>query len=150
MTQQAPNILVVMTDQMSAPLLPLHDAASPIKMPHLSRLASEGVLFDSAYCNSPLDGRSLLPHLRGSGGHDEVIGEYMAEGSNDPLVMIRRGRYKFVYSRKDPALLFDLSSDPGERNNLSQSAEHGALLADFLQEVSERWDLERRARFPRP
>ncbi|HBX56507.1 MAG TPA: choline-sulfatase, partial [Pseudomonas sp.] len=29
----------------------------------------------------PLDGRSLLAHLHGSGGHDEVLGEYMAEGT---------------------------------------------------------------------
>ena len=43
-----PNILFIMTDQMAAPLLPLHDTASPIQMPHLSRLAREGVVFDSA------------------------------------------------------------------------------------------------------
>jgi choline-sulfatase len=51
----------------------------------------------------PLDGRSLLGHLQGQGGHDEVIGEYMAEGTVGPLMMIRRGAYKFVYSEDDPA-----------------------------------------------
>ena len=40
---------------------------------------------------TPIDGRSLLPHLAGSGGHDEVIGEYSAEGAIAPIVMIRRG-----------------------------------------------------------
>ena len=29
-----------------------------------------------------LDGRSLVPHLQGQGGHDEVFGEYMAEGTS--------------------------------------------------------------------
>ncbi|WP_162874368.1 sulfatase/phosphatase domain-containing protein, partial [Pseudomonas viridiflava] len=29
----------------------------------------------------PLDGRSLMPHLKGKAGHDEVFGEYMAEGT---------------------------------------------------------------------
>ncbi|HBS80873.1 MAG TPA: choline-sulfatase, partial [Pseudomonas sp.] len=49
-----PNILFIMADQMAAPILPMHDPASPIKLPHLSQLAASGVVFDSAYCNSPL------------------------------------------------------------------------------------------------
>lgn len=51
----------------------------------------------------PLEGRSLLPHLRDGSGHDEVIGEYTAEGTLSPLMMIRRGDYKFIYSEQDPA-----------------------------------------------
>ena len=96
----------------------------------------------------PLDGRSLLPHLQGlqgqpnSSAHDEAIGEYMAEGTNDPLLMIRRGRYKFVYSRKDPALLYDIAQDPGERRNLAALPEHGALALAFTREVAQRWNLE--------
>jgi choline-sulfatase len=89
----------------------------------------------------PLDGRSLLPHLQGSGGHDEVIGEYMAEGTNAPLVMIRRGRFKFIYSPKDPSLLFDLQADPDELHNLAQAPEHRALVASLLEEVGRRWDM---------
>ena len=54
MATKRPNILFIMADQMAAPLLPLHDSSSPVKMPHLSALASSGVVFDSAYCNSPL------------------------------------------------------------------------------------------------
>ena len=89
----------------------------------------------------PLDGRSLLGHLTGAGGHDEVIGEYMAEGSNGPLMMIRRGPWKFIYSAKDPLLLFDLHNDPQERENLADSIEHRALLADFINEAQARWDM---------
>ena len=89
----------------------------------------------------PLDGRSLLPHLQGQAGHDEVIGEYMAEGTNTPLVMIRRGRYKFIYSSRDPALLFDLQADPDELHNLAGMSEHQGLLASFVQEVDARWDM---------
>ena len=88
-----------------------------------------------------LDGRSLLPHLRGAPGHDEVIGEYMAEGSNAPLVMIRRGRYKFIHSSQDPALLFDLQTDPDELENLATAPQHRALLAAFIEEVPSRWNL---------
>ena len=54
MSTQRPNILFIMADQMAAPLLPLHDSQSPIHMPNLSALAAQAVVFDSAYCNSPL------------------------------------------------------------------------------------------------
>jgi choline-sulfatase len=89
----------------------------------------------------PLDGRSLLPHLQGRGGHDEVVGEYMAEGSRTPLVMIRRGPWKFIYSQDDYCALYHLPSDPQERSNLSVAAEHRLVVEDFLAEVAQRWDL---------
>lgn len=89
----------------------------------------------------PLDGRSLLGHLQGQGGHDEVIGEYMAEGTLGPLMMIRRGAYKFVYSEDDPWLLYDLSRDPHERENLAGSPEHQALLQAFADQARQRWDI---------
>ncbi|MCO8162395.1 choline-sulfatase [Pseudomonas sp. 21LCFQ010] len=91
--------------------------------------------------NLPLDGRSLLPHLQGSGGHDEVFGEYMAEGTTSPLMMIRRGAWKFIYSEQDPCLLFDVHNDPQEQQDLSQSAAHRALFEAFLAEARERWDI---------
>ena len=89
----------------------------------------------------PLDGRSLLPHLQGLSGHDEVFGEYMAEGTTSPLMMIRRGAYKFIYSEQDPCLLFDTRQDPHEIHELSQSAGHQALFAAFLAEARAKWDL---------
>ncbi|MND72265.1 Choline-sulfatase [compost metagenome] len=89
----------------------------------------------------PLDGRSLLPHLKGEGGHDEVLGEYMAEGTTSPLMMIRRGSWKFIYSEQDPCLLYDLANDPQELENLAGSPDHQALLAAFLAEARERWDI---------
>ncbi|MDF3936904.1 choline-sulfatase [Pseudomonas citronellolis] len=88
-----------------------------------------------------LDGRSLLPHLQGRGGHDEVIGEYTAEGTLSPLMMIRRGDYKFVYSEQDPCLLFDLRNDPRELENLAGSAAHRERFDAFLAEARARWDI---------
>ena len=88
-----------------------------------------------------LDGRSLLPHLNGQAGHDEVIGEYMAEGTNTPLFMIRRGDYKFIYSQKDPQLLFNVAHDPHEQVNLADSPDHQTLREAFVAEVAQRWDI---------
>src|SRR5262249_1811441 len=61
-------------------------------LPTLAEIARDGAAFDQA---APIDGRSLLPHLAGSGGHDEVLGEYLGEGAIAPLLMIRRGPWKY-------------------------------------------------------
>lgn len=90
----------------------------------------------------PIDGRSLIPHLTGAGGHDEVIGEYCGEGAIAPLLMIRRGRYKFVHSAPDPDQLFDLDADPLELTNLAKDPAHQDLRQRFRDEVASRWDTE--------
>ena len=46
---------------------------------------------EAAAYAAPIDGRSLLPDLNGHSAPGEVIGEYMAEGTIAPMVMIRRG-----------------------------------------------------------
>ncbi|TDX29786.1 choline-sulfatase [Modicisalibacter xianhensis] len=91
----------------------------------------------------PIDGRSLLPHLTGTGGHDEVIGEYLGEGAIAPLLMIRRGRYKFVHSAPDPDQLYDLESDPLELVNLACDPAYADLCHRFRNEVAQRWDYDR-------
>jgi choline-sulfatase len=50
---QRPNILFIMADQMAGPALPVY-GHPVVKAPHLTSLAERGVLFESAYCNSPL------------------------------------------------------------------------------------------------
>ena len=76
-TAKRPHILFIMADQMAAPVLPLHDAASVVQMPHLSALAAQGVTFDSAYCNSPLCAPSRFSLVSGQlasriGGFDNA------------------------------------------------------------------------------
>ena len=90
---------------------------------------------------APLDGRSLCGEIGGVPGEDEVIGEYLAEGAIAPLVMIRRGRFKFVHSPGDPDQLYDLAEDPDELRNLARSAEHAPQVRGFLAEVGKRWNL---------
>jgi choline-sulfatase len=88
-----------------------------------------------------LDGRSLLGEMRGGESRDEVIGEYLAEGAIAPLVMIRRGRFKFVHSPGDPDQLYDLAADPDELDNLARSPRRAAQAGEFLAEVGKRWNL---------
>jgi len=91
---------------------------------------------------TPLDGVSLVPQLGGAPGRDEVIGEYLAEGAIAPLLMIKRGRYKFVHSPVDPDQLYDLDADSAELVNLAVDPGHAARLQAFREEVTRRWDVD--------
>ena len=107
-------------------------------LPTLVGLARDGDLSGIA---GSLNGRSLLPHLSGTPDHDEVTAEYLAEGAIAPIVMIRRGRHKFIHSPADPDQLFDLGSDPQERANLAGDPASAALAGQFRREAAARWDL---------
>ncbi len=96
---------------------------------------------DAGGLGASTDGRSLGPHLAGAKGHDEAIGEYLAEGAIAPIVMIRRGDLKFIHSPADPDQLYDLRSDPGERDNLAVQPRRHAEITALRAEVARRWDL---------
>ncbi|MFA6154227.1 choline-sulfatase [Mesorhizobium sp.] len=87
------------------------------------------------------DGQSLLPLVHGTPRTAPVLIEYAAEGSAAPLVAIREGKYKFVHCELDPPLLFDLESDPLERDNLASAPANAALVAAFMDKVRARWDM---------
>ncbi len=96
----------------------------------------------------PLDGRSLLPLLEGDAsawGDDTVYGEYLAEGSISPLLMVRHGRYKYVYCAEDPAQLYDLEADPQELHNLAGQGDFRALERQMAALLEARWSAAERA-----
>lgn len=89
----------------------------------------------------PLDGVDLTTFLQADTEIDRPIyAEYLAETTTSPILMIRRGRYKFIWSEDDPLLLFDLEADPDERVNLASEAAHAELVSDFCRDVKNKWD----------
>ena len=118
-----------------------------------------GLVGATPHPDLPMDGHSLLPHLEGRSdeGHDTVIAEYTGEGTIAPLMMIRRGAWKFIVCPTDGVQLFNLQSDPDEVVDLAKAiakkAELGAPLTDdetvaaaqlsaFETEAAERWDFD--------
>jgi choline-sulfatase len=89
----------------------------------------------------PVDGVSLVDALEGGTGPAEVRGEYLAEGAIAPIVMIRRGRHKFVHCPVDPDQLYDVVADPDERRNLMKHPPEAATAVAFREEVARRWNL---------
>jgi choline-sulfatase len=53
MSTNPPNILIIIADQLSAPMLPAY-GNRVAKTPNIDKLASEGVVFEQSYCSSPL------------------------------------------------------------------------------------------------
>ncbi|MHB1303857.1 MAG: choline-sulfatase [Acidiphilium sp.] len=68
-----PNILIVMADQLGARALSAY-GNKVTKTPNIDRLAEQGVVFENAYCNSPLCGPSRYVFM--SGRLPSAIGAY--------------------------------------------------------------------------
>jgi choline-sulfatase len=86
----------------------------------------------------PLHGRSLIPLCEGNASKDPnaCVSEFLAEGTSAPMLMIRRGQYKYISCSTDPELLFDLDNDPNELENLLDHE----LLTGFRREAADYWD----------
>jgi choline-sulfatase len=112
-------------------------------LPTLLDFASEG---RAPQWVEPLDGHSLAPLLATGDESDrarearEAFSEYTAEGVTGPCCMLRRGRYKYVYTHGHPDLLFDMEQDPHELTNIA--AARPDVLALLKAAVLARWDPE--------
>jgi choline-sulfatase len=134
--------LIVHAPQRFAPRRVAQSASLVDVLPTLCELAAGRTADTAIAYATPLDGKSLVPQLQGAPGCDEVIGEYLAEGAIAPLVMVKRGRYKFIHTRVDPDQLYDLVEDPDEVRNLATAPAHAARVREFQGEVARRWDLK--------
>ena len=69
-----------------------------------------------------------------------MLAEYTAEGALAPILMVRDGDLKLIWSEADPPLLFDLAADPDELRNLAAEPHAAADLARLVALVHRHWD----------
>jgi choline-sulfatase len=100
---------------------------------------------DTARYESESDGRSLAGVLRGTerSRKDEAIVEYCGEGARSPMIMVRRGKMKYVCFHGFSSLLFDLENDPDELVDLAQDPAYAETVRELHAAAVRDLDLER-------
>ncbi|MBX2869157.1 MAG: choline-sulfatase [Acidiferrobacterales bacterium] len=96
-------------------------------LPTLLQLADVDTLVDS------LDGQSLLQPT----DENVVLGESMSDGIDMPVFMVRQHQYKLICSEMQPDMLYDLSVDADECNNVAQ--QYPDVVARLKTHVADNW-----------
>lgn len=73
---------------------------------------------------------------------DEAIAEYYGPGVVEPWLAIRKGDWKYVWTRNHTDLLFNMTEDPGEQTNLSDDPACANVKADLRARLLDRYDVE--------
>jgi choline-sulfatase len=83
----------------------------------------------------PLDGQSLCGLASGDDAvwSDVVISDFTAGACPGPVRMVRQGNWKLILVHGHSSLLFNLSDDPNEMNDLARRPEHADRLAHLTE-----------------
>ena len=73
---------------------------------------------------------------------DIAISDYLAIGPCVPCRMVRKGRFKYMFTYGQPDLLFDLVADPDELEDLAAAPDHAATIAELRQIALQDYDPE--------
>lgn len=89
-----------------------------------------------------IEGRSLLP-LMNSDDPDRVTwAEHLDGAVVAPRVMVRKGKWKLVYSEAYPPQFYDMEADPEEVHNLAGTDGAAEPYDECMSIVRQTWDLE--------
>ena len=88
---------------------------------------------------SPLEGESLL---RSPSPDRPVFAEMNADGTTSPLLMVRKGDWKYIACEGDPPQLYDLREDPDELANLAGKPGHQAIERELRELIARHWNAE--------
>lgn len=95
----------------------------------------------------PVEGRSLVPAMRGGPGESRpVFAEHFDGGITAPRFMVRKGRYKLTESGEFPRQVFDLETDPLELANLASRPAVAAAERELVELYRSTWDAAALAR----
>jgi choline-sulfatase len=139
-----PNLLIIMSDEHAPQFSGCHGHPL-VQTPHLDRMAAEGVLFEQAYCNSPLCGPSRMSFMTGRYPHQTGCYDNSTALSSDTPTwahMLRAVGYDVVLSGKQHFVGGDQLH--GFRAQLARDlhAEHAHPLFDWSEGTlvaTQRW-----------
>ena len=108
-------------------------------LPTLCDLAESDL---AARASRPPDGASLIPLCSDPAMIREtpVFAEMTSEGVPSPMFMVRHGPFKLMTGGGGPDVLFDIETDPEERNDLATELGSEAPLAALHRLAEENWD----------
>lgn len=89
-----------------------------------------------------LDGSSLCPLLAGQHAEwkDEAICEYLGEGTIRPMLMLRKGNFKYIHIEDYDPILFDMNKDPYELCNLAGQTDMRNIEEEMRDTLLIGWD----------
>jgi len=105
-------------------------------MPTLVGIASRGR--DPLDAVAPQDGMDLLANLP---PERAVFAEMTGDGAFSPCLMVRKGRWKYIFCEDDPPQLYDLIDDLQERVNLCGQARVKDIEQEMKDKVHAHWDV---------
>nr|WP_306266168.1 choline-sulfatase [Pararhizobium sp. IMCC3301] len=90
------------------------------------------------------DSASFLSLLTGEGDSrkDEAISEYFGPGVIEPWLCIRRGDWKYVWTRNHADVLFNIADDPAEQHDLTGDPAHAGIKDELCARLLDRYDVE--------
>jgi choline-sulfatase len=91
-----------------------------------------------------IEGRSLLGLARGDDlqWDKPVYSESLAEGSQAPILMVKKDQIKYITSGIDPEQMFDLKTDPDERINLAGNPDYADEQNLLSTLAKQKWDMD--------
>jgi choline-sulfatase len=115
---------------------------------HVSLLDLAPTLLEIASPDNPIepadkfDGISMTELLQGrdNAWPDMVIAEYTDLGVAAPCRMVRKDRFKYMYTHGQEDQLYDLDKDPHELTNLAALETHAAVVGGLRELALNNWD----------
>ena len=116
---------------------------TPVSLTDIATTVEAAVGSEPVAAEHPWQGRPLAEFIARPEPGRPVLSEYHDGGSPCGVYLLRQGRWKYVYYAEDnPALLFDLESDPRELSDLAQNPEYRSTVETLRNQLFEILDPE--------
>jgi choline-sulfatase len=128
---------------MAGPDVPAgHTVNTPVTLVDMYQTILECTGLNSTKDEAHLPGKSLFSFVANEEPERVALSEYHAAGSITAMYMLRKGRWKYTHYVGYRPELFDLKDDPGEVNDLGESAAHEKVRAAMERELRKILDPE--------